>query len=174
MGVLAFIAFLTSFITARAFATLNPQAVLVKGGVHFHHFWYGLILITVAGWMGITNSLPSYKRLYAVLFGLGLGLIGDEIGLLLTFGNYNSSLTFFFFVVAVSIVAIVFLARDRKQIEFDVTLLKHNERLMLTGVAIIAGSCLFLGAGLYSYAVLVAGGGVVVMLVAWGLGRRTS
>jgi hypothetical protein len=34
--------------------------------------------------MGIAYHKPQYERIYAVVFGIGSGLIGDEIGLFLT------------------------------------------------------------------------------------------
>jgi hypothetical protein len=47
LAFLALLAFVMSFLSARAFATLNPRTVAVTGGIHFHHFWYGLIMVVV-------------------------------------------------------------------------------------------------------------------------------
>src|SRR5271169_6467255 len=91
---LALVAFLVSFFGARVFTTLHPDAVVVTGGVHFHHFWYGLAMVVVAGWLGIASTNPRYRPILAIVFGLGGGLVADEIGLLLTFGNYHSPLTY--------------------------------------------------------------------------------
>ncbi len=55
--------------------------------------WYGLGMVTLAGWLGIAFNRPRLVRTYAIILGLGAGLIGDEVGLLLTFGDYQSSLT---------------------------------------------------------------------------------
>jgi hypothetical protein len=74
---LMFLSFIASFLIARAFATLNPTTVVITGGIHFHHFWYGLAMIVVAGGLGIVHNDPRYRRLYAVVFGLGGGLVGD-------------------------------------------------------------------------------------------------
>jgi hypothetical protein len=115
LSFLALLSFVTSFVAARAFATLNPNTVVVSGGIHFHHFWYGLIVVVAAGWAGIVYGLPAYKRIYAVAFGVGAGLIGDEVGLLLTFRDYNSSLTFFF-VVVVALGSMMVLLRDRSRL----------------------------------------------------------
>src|SRR5579862_4014582 len=90
LSFLALLSFVTSFVSARVFATLNPHTVVVSGGIHFHHFCHGRIMVVAAGWAGIIYGVPAYKRIYAVVFGLGAGLIGDEVGLLLTFGDYNS------------------------------------------------------------------------------------
>src|SRR5437867_11445754 len=45
------------------------------------------------GWLGIAYSSDRLLRTYALVFGLGAGLIADEVGLLLTFGDYQSELT---------------------------------------------------------------------------------
>src|SRR5437016_2957918 len=79
-GTLAFVA---SFLGARLFATLNPTVTVVRGGIHFHHFWYGLAMVVSTGWLGITLSNERMGRNLAIIFGLGAGLIGDEVGLLL-------------------------------------------------------------------------------------------
>jgi hypothetical protein len=173
LSFLALLSFVTSFVLARAFATLNPNSVVVSGGIHFHHFWYGLIMVVAAGWAGIVYGVPAYKRIYAVVFGLGAGLIGDEIGLLLTFGYYNSSLTLFFFVIVVSIGSMFVLLRDRKQIEYDVTGLAYHERTLLTGITVMGVSTLAFAAGLLLIggAILGAGLAVTVAGVVWR--RRT-
>ena len=79
---------MVSFVMARLFTILNPNVVLVGGNFHIHHFWYGLALLSVGEWLGISYSGEEVDRLAAVLFGAGGGLIGDEIKLLLTFGDY--------------------------------------------------------------------------------------
>jgi len=159
----------TSFVTARAFATLNPTTVVVSGGIHFHHFWYGLIVVAAAGWAGIVYGLPAYKRIYAVAFGVGSGLIGDEVGLLLTFRDYNSSLTFFFFVVVVAVGSMAVLLRDRKQVESDVISLASHERTLLTGIVIMGASALAFAAYLYPLGIVIfaAGVAVTVLGVVW-------
>src|SRR5919108_977888 len=97
---IATLAFVTSFFGSRLFATLFPTTVVMRGEIHVHHFWYGLGLMSVAGWMGIAWRHERLYRLYAILYGLGAGLLGDEVGLLLTFNNYQSELTYMFFVAA--------------------------------------------------------------------------
>src|SRR5271169_6019252 len=104
---LALSAFVVSFFGARIFTTINPDTVVVSGGVHFHHFWYGLAMVVAAGWLGIVSFHPTLNRVYATVFGLGGGLIGDEVGLLLTFGNYHSELTYVFFVAFICVVSLL-------------------------------------------------------------------
>jgi hypothetical protein len=95
--------------------------VVVNGGIHFHHFWYGLALVVALGWTGIALSDARIGRVLAIVFGLGAGLIGDEVGLLLTFGDYYSGLTEVFFVGAIGfIIVAMLLSRGRSLIEKDV------------------------------------------------------
>src|SRR5260370_7992484 len=91
---IATLAFVVSFFGSRLFATLFPNTVVMPGGIHLHHFWYGIALISVAGWMGIAWRNERLYRLYAVLYGLGAGFVGDEVGLPLKFGNYHPNLPF--------------------------------------------------------------------------------
>src|SRR5260370_31742115 len=135
------LAFLAGFLGARLFATLNPKVVVVQNGPHFHHFWYGLIMVIAAGWIGIALSNVWLGRNLAIVFGLGAGLIGDEVGLLLTFGDYTSNLTEIFFVGAIAFITLVtLLSRGREHIEREVINISRRERLTQIGVFIGAFS----------------------------------
>lgn len=63
-------------------------------GYHIHHFYFGIAFITIAGWLSIVGTNYISKKQIAVLYGIGLGLFMDEIGLLLTWGDYWSSLSY--------------------------------------------------------------------------------
>jgi len=63
-------------------------------GYHVHHFYFGVLLIGIAGWAAIVDLAWLSRRQLALLYGVGLGLFMDEIGLLLTWGDYYSSLTY--------------------------------------------------------------------------------
>jgi hypothetical protein len=88
-------------------------------GIHVHHFWYGLALLAIGGWLGINYRDDHIERLAAIIFGVGGGLVGDEIGLLLTFGDYYSELTYTF---VISLLAFAFMA----------TLLKRHGKTIVT------------------------------------------
>lgn len=90
------VSFLISFAVARVFTSFFPSTVLVVQGIHLHHFWYGLALLAVGGWLGINYRDDFIDRAAAIIFGVGGGLVGDEIGLLLTFGYYYSELSYTF------------------------------------------------------------------------------
>jgi len=111
--------FLASFVVARVFTAFFPSAVLEVQGYHVHHFWYGLALLAIGGWLGINYRDDHTERIAAIIFGVGGGLVGDEIGLLVTFGNYYSELTYTF---VISLLAFAFM----------VTLLKRHGQAIIT------------------------------------------
>jgi hypothetical protein len=160
---LMFLSFIASFLVARIFATLNPTTVVVTGGIHFHHFWYGLIMIVVAGGLGIVHNDPRFRRLYAVVFGLGGGLVGDEVGLLLTFGNYDSVLTLYFFVTVVSAGVLgMLLTGYRRELEYDVLSLGGGERLAYLGLVVAGLSALPFAGGMFLFGAVVIIAGIAV------------
>jgi hypothetical protein len=167
-GTLAFVA---GFLGARLFATLNPRVVVVQNGIHFHHFWYGLIMVIAAGWIGIALSNVWLGRNLAIVFGLGAGLIGDEVGLLLTFGDYTSNLTEIFFVAAIAfIILATLLSKGRKHIERDVINVSWKERGTQVGVFLSAFSALFFASENWEIGLVFISLGILVFL--WGLERK--
>ncbi len=144
LSFLAALSFAAGFFGARIFHTVFPDTMVFIGTIHVHHFWYGLALISLAGWLGIAYNSEKRNRTYAVLFGLGLGFVGDEVGLLLTFGNYTSPLTYDFFVAAICfIVLVTLLVRYRKEVENDVIRLGTRERLIHIGIFLAGFSTIF-------------------------------
>jgi len=89
LSVLALISFASSFAVARAFTTLSPKTSFITSGYHIHHFWYGIILLAIGGWIGISYNEPRIDKIAAVIFGAGGGLIGDEVGILLALEEHN-------------------------------------------------------------------------------------
>jgi hypothetical protein len=165
------VAFVAGFFGARLFATLNPKVVVVQSGIHFHHFWYGLALVIVAGWIGIALSNVLLGRYLAIIFGLETGLIGDEVGLLLTFGDYTSNLTEIFFVAAIAfIILATLLSKGRKQIEKDVINIGWKERGTQIGVFLGAFSAIFFASGNWQIGFVFIGLGILVFL--WGFERK--
>jgi len=137
LAFLTLLSFVTTFLAARTFTMLAPGTVIVAGGVHFHHFWYGLAMVVGAGWLAIASTHPEFDRVYAIVFGLGSGLIGDEVGLLLTLGDYQSELTYVFFVGVLAFAGIgLLLVRYRAQLERDVLSLGAGERMTHLGIFI--------------------------------------
>ena len=168
LSFLATLSFTAGFFGARLFHMAFPDTMVFVGDIHFHHFWYGLGLMGIAGWLGIAENDDRYNRIYAVLFGLGVGFVGDEVGLLLTFGDYYSTLTFDFFVAAVvAIVLITLLLRYWKEIENDILRASPRDRVVQIGIFLAGFSTIFF-AFMNPYLgvpALVIG----VLLVIWGL-----
>jgi hypothetical protein len=156
---------MAAFFAARGFAVQNPSVVVVQGGIHFHHFWYGLVMVTLAGWLGIAFNRPRLVRTYAIIFGLGAGLIGDEVGLLLTFGDYQSSLTTDFFVGVLGfIILATTLVRYRKIVAKDVIHTSWNERLVYIGISLTGLSVIFFAVNSLTPGLILAALGIILVI----------
>ena len=138
----ALLSFIPSFATARLFTFLRPNTVILIFGIHFHHFWYGLGALAIAGWLGIAGP-ESWNRIAAVMYGLGAGLVADEIGLLLTpvggtLGSYTSGLTYTAVVVITAFTAMLsLLSRYRREIIDDFRKVGVREPLAFLGLFIL-------------------------------------
>jgi hypothetical protein len=166
-------AFVAAFLGARLFATLNPTVVVVQGGIHFHHFWYGLAMVVSSGWLGISLSNVRLSRDLAIVFGLGAGLIGDEVGLLLTFGDYTSNLTEIFFVAAIAfIILLTLLSKGRKHIEREAINVSRKERLTQIGVFLGAFSVIFFAVENWEVGLVFLGLGILIFLFGFERERR--
>jgi hypothetical protein len=52
------------------------------GGTHIHHLVWGILLLLISGWVGVTVAPESpWHEILAVLFGIGAGLTLDEFAL---------------------------------------------------------------------------------------------
>ena len=171
LSFLATAAFTAGFFGARIFHLTFPDTMIFFGEIHFHHFWYGLAMIGVSGWLGIVTNDERYNQIYAVVFGLGAGFIGDEVGLLLTGDDYYSVLTFDFFVVAVAaIILITLFVRYRKEIERDILRASPRRVLVLGGIFLAGFSSVLFGYPLAGLPLLAVGG--ILILWAFLLHRR--
>ncbi len=79
-----FVSFIASFVAARLIVTFLPDAGIVIEGYRVHHVFYGIGLLVVSNWIVLASNRPNLMKTAAIIFGIGLGLITDEIGLLLT------------------------------------------------------------------------------------------
>jgi len=109
LSLLALFSFVVSFSVARTFTTFSPDVNIIAGGYHIHHFWYGLATLAIGGWLGISYSGERTDRLASILFGAGGGLIGDEVGLLLTFGDYWTGTTYVLVIAFLSFISFLVL-----------------------------------------------------------------
>lgn len=67
---------------------------IILYGYHIHHFYFGILLLSVAGWLAIVGNKYLSKTKLAIMYGAGLGLFMDEIGMLLSEGDYFSPLSY--------------------------------------------------------------------------------
>ncbi|HLQ07301.1 MAG TPA: hypothetical protein VK126_06065 [Nitrososphaerales archaeon] len=173
LAFLALLFFVVGFSAARIFATIYPSVVVQSSGIHFHHFWYGLLMLVVAGWLGIASNRPEHDRAYAIIFGFGLGLVGDETGLLLTFGDYRSELTYVVFVVGLGVAIMLFLAvRYWEQLRGELLRVGYGERTVYLGIGIAALSALPLAFDLQTVGAVVLLLGASISVTGVWLRRR--
>lgn len=140
----ALTAFIISFIAARVFTTFFPSTAIIANGIHIHHFWFGIALLAVGGWIGISYNDKQTDLIAAVLYGVGGGLIIDEVGLLLTFGNYWTSLTYTVLAIILAFVAVfLVITRYRQIIETELLGFLRNRISLYLGVFLLAVSIAF-------------------------------
>jgi len=145
LSMLALISFIASFAVARTFTTLYPNIYLTGGGYHIHHFWIGLAMLAIGGWLGISYENERINRLAAILFGAGGGIIGDEVGLLLTFGNYWTEITYTFVITFLAFVSIlILLTRYSKIIRREFTEFLRSNASLYFGVFLASVSIAFI------------------------------
>jgi len=145
LSLLALISFISAFIVARTFTALYPTTIWEIRGLHIHHFWYGLAMLAIGGWLGISIENERLNRVAAVLFGAGGGIIGDEVGLLLTLGNYWTEITYAFIIAFLAFVSIlVLLVKYAKPISTEFTQFLRTHASIYFGVFLLAVSVSFI------------------------------
>lgn len=86
------VAFLITFIAARLISHFDPQFFLhIVLGVHVHHFAYGIILLSISGYLALVNESPRSRYFIALLHGIGLGLAFDEFGIWLRLSDASAA-----------------------------------------------------------------------------------
>jgi hypothetical protein len=102
-------------------------------------------LLAIGGWLGISYNGRETDRVAAILYGAGGGLIVDEVGLLLTFGNYWTGLTYTFLIILLAFVTILMLFnRYRQLIVTELAELVGNKVSLYLGVFLAAVSVAFI------------------------------
>ena len=136
---------MVSFAVARVFTTFYPDTSLMLRGYHIHHFWFGVALLAIGGWLGISYESERTNRIAAILFGAGGGLIGDEIGLLLTFGNYWTDITYTLVVIFLALAStLIIIARYWEGIRSEFNDFLKSNISLYTGVFLFAVSVAFI------------------------------
>jgi hypothetical protein len=147
LSILAMISFIASFTIARTFTALNPDTVLISGNYHIHHFWYGIAMLAIGGWLGISYTNERTDRLAAILFGAGGGLIGDEVGLLLTFSvhAYWAEISYTLIIIFLTLASMIILVnRYHKVIRTEFTEFLRSNASLYISVFIAAVSIAFI------------------------------
>ncbi len=166
LSLLALASFVASFAIARTFTTVSPDTVLVGGGLHVHHFWFGIIMLAIGGWLGISYSGERIGRLAAVIYGAGGGLIGDEVGLLLTFSNYWTDLTYTVLVIFLAFVsAFILFRRYSKAVLSEIQGFTANRAGFYVGVFLAVVSVAFVTSGSFVLATVSAVMAIVACII---------
>jgi uncharacterized membrane protein len=102
-------------------------------------------MLAIGGWLGISYDSERITQLAAILFGAGGGLIGDEVGLLVTLGNYQSEITYSFVILFLASVSILILAsRYQKMIKIEFTEFVSGHIALYVGVFLAGVSIAFI------------------------------
>ena len=81
------VAFIVTFLLLRLltygirYHVLPFHNVVTPGGLHIHHFVWGIFIVLIVGFLGITINDPQLHVWLAPLFGIGAALIIDEFAL---------------------------------------------------------------------------------------------
>jgi lysyl-tRNA synthetase class 2 len=85
---LFFVAFLGSFGFIRTSAHMIKAQVswwpgnVEVGGTHIHHLVWGICVVLITGWIGVTQDLEApWAQIVPIAFGIGAGLTMDEFAL---------------------------------------------------------------------------------------------
>lgn len=105
------VAFLITFVLARLYS-LNVEYYVLVQGFHIHHFFFGTIVLALAGVLTVTFQHKKVFRLASALIGVGIGLFADEIGLLLNCTTDNRQCSYLFpdsldFIGTIAVIIIV-------------------------------------------------------------------
>ena len=74
-------AFVLTAIVARWVSRVRPAFHYNIGGMHIHHYMYGIFMLTVAGYLALVFKGPRATFWIALLYGWGAGFTFDEMGM---------------------------------------------------------------------------------------------
>lgn len=81
--------FTLTFIASRTFIYLNTADIIPDSwmlnrsfrGVHVHHLAFGIIILTISGYLSLIFKSQRLKHYLSAIYGIGLGLAYDEFGM---------------------------------------------------------------------------------------------
>lgn len=134
-------AFLATFIIAHVYSLFVPYYVFIAG-YHIHHFYYGMFILAGTSIVGVVTSHDGVRHFLSYMVGIGIGLIVDELGLLLNCTGEKVGLACqylfpntFDIVLIVSLILLIFIFFGNKPIRWflprswrNIEELKHMER----------------------------------------------
>ncbi|MGC8516335.1 MAG: hypothetical protein ACP5MT_00335 [Candidatus Acidifodinimicrobium sp.] len=90
-----FFSFVVAILAARAYVYFGGDLNVSFNGVIIHHYMYGIILMMVSGTsiFFLDSRFTKSNKLrifFAVLFGVGLGLVTDEISFIFSVASFYS------------------------------------------------------------------------------------
>src|SRR5437588_11655190 len=116
-------AFLLTVAVARLISSVAPRWGLTIGGVHVHHYVYGIFVLAAAGYLALVFKGPRATAWIALLYGCGVGLTFDEFGFWINpvfqrgvRWNYRGITTV---VVALVVVSLIPILRRQSTVETD-------------------------------------------------------
>jgi hypothetical protein len=81
------VAFIVTFVLLRIltygirYHFLPFHNVVAPGGLHIHHFVWGILILLIVGFASIMNESPRVHAWLATFFGIGAALVIDEFAL---------------------------------------------------------------------------------------------
>ena len=165
LSIIALMSFITSFVITRAFTSLFPGTILEVRGYHIHHFWYGLVMLVISGWIGISIEDERINRVAAILFGAGGGLVGDEIGLLLTFGDYWTEITYTIVIILAALTSILMLMIRYSKLNREFAEFLRSDATFYFGVFLFAVAIAFILETENTFVMLISGGSAIIALL---------
>jgi hypothetical protein len=76
--------YIISIVASRLITVVIAPGISIETGIyHYHHILWGLILMTMGGFIALYWESRRAKVFGAFFLGLGLGLAVDEVGLIL-------------------------------------------------------------------------------------------
>jgi hypothetical protein len=82
-----FVSFIVTFLLLRAltfgirYQLLPVGNVVTPGGLHIHHFVWGIFVVLLAGFLALTVNQARWHPLLAIGYGIGAALVLDEFAL---------------------------------------------------------------------------------------------
>ncbi|MCL5675559.1 MAG: hypothetical protein M1120_00330 [Patescibacteria group bacterium] len=81
--------FLLTFVVSRTYIYLNTVGIVPDNwflnrsirGVHIHHLAFGIVILTISGYLALIFHSQRIKHYISALYGVGLGLAYDEFGM---------------------------------------------------------------------------------------------